>query len=342
MHKFSKFSFFKYIFLAFLIVSSVFIIRKHSQSIIYYKYEGFIYGTTFHIVYQSDKNMDDSISATLNAVDLSLSMFNPQSTISKINQNKTDKTDILFRTVFLLAHRVSQETNGSFDITVAPLVNLWGFGLKNKSQITNITIDSICQFVDYKKVVLSEDKIQKQDQRIQLDCSAIAKGFGVDQVSMLFNRHNISNYMVEIGGEISVKGKNSQNKDWNIGINKPIDTKEQVRTDLQMILQISNIAVATSGNYRRFYYKNGKKYAHTINPHTGYPVNHSLLSATVLAPSCALADAYATAFMVMGEERAKMFLRHHPEIMAYFITSGDGDNEYKTWASPALKKYILQ
>lgn len=337
-----KLSFFKYIFLAFLLIASFFIIRKHSQSVLYYNYEGFIYGTTFHITYQSDKNMDDSIKATLDAVDQSLSMFNPQSTISKINQNKTDKTDLLFRNVYLLAHQVSQETNGCFDITVAPLVNLWGFGLKNKSQITNAVIDSVCKFVDYKKVYLSDHKILKQDRRIQLDCSAIAKGFGVDQVSKLFNRHNISNYMVEIGGEISVKGKNSKKQKWNIGINKPIETKEQIRQDLQIILQISDIAMATSGNYRRFYYKNGKKYAHTINPHTGYPVNHSLLSATVLAPSCALADAYATAFMVMGEKQSKCFLEHHPEIMAFFIMSGDDDKEYKTWASPALKKYILQ
>lgn len=158
-----------------------------------------------------------------------------------------------------------------------------------------------------------------------LDCSAIAKGFGVDAVARLLERKGIKNYMVDIGGEVVVRGKNSKMNAWRIGINKPVDDSLSVNQELQTVLAISDVGMATSGNYRNFYYKGGKKYAHTIDPRTGYPVQHSILSSTVIAKDCASADAYATAFMVMGLDSAKAFCEAHPELDAYFICSGEGD-----------------
>jgi FAD:protein FMN transferase len=180
----------------------------------------------------------------------------------------------------------------------------------------------------------------KKDPRIMLDCSAIAKGFGVDAVARLLERKGIKNYMVDIGGEVVVRGKNSKMNAWRIGINKPVDDSLSVNQELQTVLAISDVGMATSGNYRNFYYKGGKKYAHTIDPRTGYPVQHSILSSTVIAKDCASADAYATAFMVMGLDSAKAFCEAHPELDAYFICSGEGD-KYETYFTDGMKKFII-
>ena len=174
-----------------------------------------------------------------------------------------------------------------------------------------------------------------------LDCSAIAKGYGSDVVARLFRKYDIKNFMIEIGGEIVVSGISENNQPWKIGINKPVEDSTNMNTEIQTILSITNKAMATSGNYRNFYYKGGKKFAHTIDPETGYPVQHSLLSATVLANDCATADAFATAFMVMGVEKAKKILENHKELMAYFVYS-DQKGELKVWYSPELKKKIVQ
>ena len=175
--------------------------------------------------------------------------------------------------------------------------------------------------------------------RNQYDFAAIAKGYGSDVVARLFRSRGVKNFMVEIGGEIVTQGISEKRVPWKIGVTKPTDDSLSVSGELQTVLNVTDMAMATSGNYRNFYYKGGKKYAHTIDPKTGYPVQHSLLSATVLAKSCATADAYATSFMVMGVERAKALLERHPELMAYFIFSQpDGSNA--VWFSPSLKKKI--
>ena len=184
-------------------------------------------------------------------------------------------------------------------------------------------------------------RIKKTDQRIMLDCSAIAKGYGSDVIARLFKKYDIKNFMIEIGGEIVVSGNSESRVPWKIGVNKPIEDSTNTNTELQTVLNITNKAMATSGNYRNFYYKGGKKFAHTIDPKTGYPVQHSLLSATVLAADCATADAYATAFMVMGMERSKKVLEKHKELMAYFIYS-DHQGKLKVWDSPELEKKIVQ
>jgi FAD:protein FMN transferase len=226
------------------------------------------------------------------------------------------------------------------DITVAPLVNAWGFGFKKSTGVDSLIVDSLRQMIGYQKIDLQNNRIMKKDPRIMLDCSAIAKGFGVDAVARLLERKGIKNYMVDIGGEVVVRGKNSKMNAWRIGINKPVDDSLSVNQELQTVLAISDVGMATSGNYRNFYYKGGKKYAHTIDPRTGYPVQHSILSSTVIAKDCASADAYATAFMVMGLDSAKAFCEAHPELDAYFICSGEGD-KYETYFTDGMKKFII-
>ncbi|WP_302609634.1 FAD:protein FMN transferase, partial [uncultured Bacteroides sp.] len=197
------------------------------------------------------------------------------------------------------------------------------------------------QFTGYEKVRLEHGEVIKQDPRTMLSCSAVAKGYSVDVVARLLDWKGIGNYMVDIGGEVVVKGKNPSNSLWRIGINKPVDDSLAVSQDLQTILELSDLGLATSGNYRNYYYKDGKKYAHTIDPRTGYPVQHSILSATVIAQDCMTADALATSFMVMGLEEAERFCEANPEINAYFIYSGD-DGEFKTYYTEGMKKYIAK
>lgn len=299
--------------------------------------KGFIFGTVYNITYQSDKNLEKEIIRELDKVDASLSPFNEKSIISKINRNEEAVVDNYFYDVFNLAMQISEDTNGAFDITVAPIVNAWGFGFKSGSSPTNQYIDSLKQFIGYKKVRINKDKhVVKQDERIMLDCSAIAKGYGSDVVARLFNAKGIKNYMIEIGGEIVASGLSEKRLPWKIGITKPSEDSLGTSNELQTILNITDCAMATSGNYRNFYYKNGKRYAHTIDPRTGYPIQHNILSATVIAKSCAQADAYATSFMVLGLEEAKKILERHPQLLAYLIYTNK-DNEYEVWHSPALK-----
>lgn len=281
----------------------------------------FVFGTIYNITYQSDKDLQQEIEAELMKVDGEFSMFNPQSTVARINSgDSTVERSEMFNEIYQLAQTVSKETDGAFDITVAPLVNAWGFGFKHEQLPTPEQVDSLLQL------------------RNQMDFSAIAKGYGCDVVARLLESHGIHNYMVEIGGEVVVSGKNAKGDDWHIGITKPTEDSLNVEGEMQTVLSITDHAMATSGNYRNFYYQGGRKYAHTIDPRTGYPVQHSLLSATVLAENCATADAYATSFMVLGVEGAKAVLARHPELMAYLIYTNE-KGQLATWASPALSDY---
>lgn len=315
------------VFLLFLIVGTVYVISTHKQVPVHQE-EGAVFGTFYHVTYQYDSMLHDEIKAELSKVDFSLSPYNEASVISRVNRNEDVELDSMFMEVFELSKAVSCRTEGAFDITVAPLVNAWGFGFKNSAQVSQELVDSLLQFVGYEKIRIENGKIVKDDPRVILDCSAVAKGYGADAVARLFDRKGITNYMVEIGGEIVLKGRNPKNKKWSVGIQKPTDDSLSLQNDLQTILKVTDCAMATSGNYRNFYYKDGKKYAHTIDPHKGYPVQHSILSATVLADDCATADAYATAFMVMGLEKAKQLLDELNGLDAYFIYADEkGHNQ---------------
>lgn len=305
------------------------------------KSEGTVFGTIYHITYHSEKKLDEGIKDALDKVNNSLSPFNEKSIISAINNNASMKTDSMFVRVFNLAKQISVETNGAFDITVAPLVNLWGFGFKNMDNVNDAVIDSLMQFIGFESVSLENGEVRKTHPETMLDCSAIAKGYGVDVVGEYLESQGVSQYMVEIGGEVRVRGLNPRGTNWQIGITKPDDDSTCTQSNIQQILKVKDIAMATSGNYRNFYIKGGKKYAHTIDPRTGRPVQHNILSSTVLAKDCATADAYATSFMVLGLEEAKKVLEKHPELMAFFIYSKE-DGSTAEWYSPRLKSLLAK
>lgn len=311
-----------YPFLAFLIIGTI-VILTHSRNEAQREYrsaEGLVFGTSYHITYLFNADLKEDIEQTLTLVDNALSMFNPESTISAVNKAESIHVDdTLFLKVFRRAMEISELTDGAFDITVAPAVNAWGFGFKHAENIRQATIDSLLEITGYRKIHETDGLIVKDDPRIMLDCSAIAKGFGSDMVASMLRAKGISDFMVEIGGEIVLSGQNPKGKLWNIGISKPVDDSLSVSNELQTVLPLTDIAMATSGNYRNFYVKDGRKYAHTIDPHTCQPVSHNLLSATVFAPDCATADALATSMMVMGLDSAQALLSRHPEIHAYLI-----------------------
>ncbi len=302
---------------------------------------GYIFGTSYNITYQCADDHKADIEKALNEVDASLSPFNDTSIITHVNRNEDVVLDKLFLDVFRLAQKINEDTEGAFDITVAPMVNAWGFGFKNGVNPDEKVIDSLRQVVGFQKVRLDEDKIVKTDPRVMLDCSAIAKGYGVDVVANLLRKFGIKNFMVEIGGEVVTSGVNRERMPWRIGVTKPTDDSLSINNELQTVINVTDKAMATSGNYRNFYYKGGRKYAHTIDPKTGYPVQHSILSATVIADDCATADAYATSFMVLGLDKSKKVLERHPEMMVYFIYS-DEKGQNQVWFSPALKDKIAQ
>ena len=327
-------------FLTFLIIGTILII-KHQHNMPYQHNRGSVFGTFYSITYQCDNDLQKEIEAELKKVDQALSMFNQESIISKVNRNEKVELNEMFLQVITLAQKVSQDTDGAFDITVAPLVNAWGFGFKTGDKPSGTSIDSLMSTVGYKKISLKGRQLFKENKNTMLDCSAIAKGYGSDVVAAFLKKRGIDNFMVEIGGEVVTQGISEKRVPWRIGVTKPTDDSLSVDNELQTVLNVTNKAMATSGNYRNFYYKDGKKYAHTIDPKTGYPVQHSLLSATVLADNCATADAYATSFMVMGIEKAKGVLERHPELMAYFIYT-DMRGNLAVWYSPSMKDKILE
>lgn len=317
-----------------LVLGTIFVINQQ-RSMPYQHEEGMVFGTFYSVKYQHDRSLKKEIEAELQRVDDALSPFNKKSIITAVNNNKPTQLNDMFLYVFDLAKQISKDTDGAFDITVAPLVNAWGFGFKNDCPPTDHTVDSLLQIVGYDKVRLMGKAVRKDDPRIMLDCSAIAKGYGSDVVARYLKSQGVKNFMVEIGGEVVTSGINPNRVPWVIGVEKPVDDSVATKSKLMTTLNVTDIAMATSGNYRNFYYKNGKKYAHTIDPQTGRPVQHNILSATVLAKECAVADAYATSFMVMGLEKTKQLLERHPELKAYIIYDDHG--KYKTWQTPNLK-----
>ena len=328
-----------FLWLAFLILATIWILARRNQKTDFNTASGFVFGTVYKITYQCKDDLKPEIEAELKRFDQSLSPFNDSSVISRVNRNEELVTDSFFQTCFNRSMEISRETEGAFDITVAPLANAWGFGFKKGTFPDSLMIDSLLQFTGYEKVKLENGKVIKQDPRTMLSCSAVAKGYSVDVVAHLLDRKGIKNYMVDIGGEVVVKGKNATGDLWRIGINKPYDDSLAVKQDIQTILNLTDVGMATSGNYRNYYNKDGKKYAHTIDPRTGYPVQHSILSSTVVAEDCMTADALATSFMVMGLEEAEKFCKANPMIDAYFIYSGE-NGEFKTYYTDGMKRYF--
>lgn len=310
----------------------------------YFKLAGLTQGTSYHITYESrdSLNLQYEIDSLLSDFDKSFSTYLPSSIISRININDPDVTiNEHFIKVFNKAYEIYKATDSVFDITVAPLVNAWGFGFTEKANVDSTMIDSLLQFIGMDKVMIEDRKIRKKHNEIMLDCNAIAQGYAVDVITDYFDRKRIKNYLVEIGGEINTRGVNEKGNIWLIGLDKPIEGNIIPGTYLQAKIRLKNSSLATSGNYRKFYEKDGIKYAHSINPKTGYPVLKKLLSATVIAEDCMTADAYATAFMVMGLEKTKEFLREHKELEAYLIYSDDQE-KYKVFTTGGMRRNIIE
>jgi thiamine biosynthesis lipoprotein len=295
--------------------------------------DGLVFGTVYSITYSNSNNQDLSqqITNALDAVNNSLSMFNKESVISKINNNQPVVLDSLFLAVWEKGQYVSRCTDGAFDMTVAPLVDLWGFGLKNREKVESVAVDSVRQYVGYELAVLKDGVISKSYPEMRIDAGAIAKGYACDVVADTLEAYGCTDFCIEIGGELVVKGVNPKGANWHIAINKPLEDSLCLNREIQDVIELTNCGMATSGNYRNYYEMDGKKYSHTIDPRTGYPVQHSLLSATIVAPDCMTADAWATACMVGGLENAKVWVKDNPEIKGYFIYEEDG--VLKVWKS---------
>lgn len=304
---------------------------KDEPRLRYFRNEGKVFGTYYNIRYEARADLQDSINAALTAFDNSLSMFNPHSILSAINDNRDTTTDAAFEAMWSEAERVYALSGGAFDITVAPLVNFWGFGRRVagdsysnlQSSISNLQspIDSLLSFVGFEKVALVNHRVVKDDYRTQIDGGAVAKGQACDMIAAVLSRQGCTNWLVDIGGEVVAHGVNDKGAPWHIGITKPNLNNEGAQEDLQQVLAVSDIAMATSGNYRNYYYADGERRSHTIDPRTGYPVQHSLLSATVVSSSCMRADALATACMVLGAEEALAMIDRAGDAACYLIVA---------------------
>ncbi len=300
--------------------------------------QGQAQGSTYRIVYEdlAGNDFSKSIDSLFLIIDKSMSLWDANSLISNINGNNTNgPVDVHFENVFRSSELISRTTNGYFDVTVGPLVKAWGFGTKKGLSLPNQTaVDSLRKLVNYKNVSLKAGRISKKYQEIQLDFNAMAQGYTVDVVADFLIKKGIHNFLVEIGGEVRAKGKNSKGEVWKVGVENPAD-----ENNLKAIVALNDKSLATSGSYRKFFLKDGKKFSHAIDPHLGKPVSHNLLSITVLTNNCASADAYATAFLVMGFEKSKVIAqRQKIEFLAIY----EENNRLQTFATEGFKKAILE
>jgi thiamine biosynthesis lipoprotein len=303
-------------------------------------FSGQTMGTTYSLTYltESGKNLQSSVDSLLVVFNNSLSTYIPDSEISKFNRMDTLAFNLPYLPQVLNASKtVYENTSGAFDPTVGPLVNVWGFGPGGPELKDSTDIEALLKLVGFDKVNFDQKEVRKTVPGVYLDFSAIAKGQGVDVIADFLTKRGIENYLIEIGGELVARGVNEKGELWKVGINRPDEAASA--SDLYSIIALENRGMATSGNYRNFYVKDQIKISHTINPATGYPVNHNLLSATVLAKDCMTADAYATAMMVMGVDRAIQLDSLLSEIEVFLIY-GDGKGGYKTFASESLKPYL--
>ncbi len=308
----------------------------------YTSIQGFTQGTTYHITYQLPPGQDlqDEVDSLLGLFDRSLSTYDSTSIITAINLNQPDViTDSMFRTVFRESARVYQITGGAFDITLGPVINAWGFGPGERLEVDSAMVDSLLRYVGMEKVILVGDRVRKSDPHVQLNVNAIAQGYAVDVVSAYLEQQGCRNYMVEIGGEIRTRGVNPDGNFWRIGIDRPEFGNMIPGEQLQVIISMHNRSLATSGNYRKFYERDGVRITHTIDPATGFPKESNLLSVTILCDECMTADAYATACMAMGLEKAQDFIGDQKGVDAYFIY-GDELGAYQIWFTDGLQKYL--
>jgi len=295
-----------------LFMFSLFVFSCRPEAPKYIQLEGQAQGTTFHITYSDSlgRNFSAQVDSLFRLIDKSMSLWDSTSVISRLNRNEPGVVvDEHFSAVFKRSQEVSAATGGVFDITVGPLVRAWGFSYKKGLPMPDSAqVDSLRRLIGFQKIRLENGMLLKADPRMEVDMNAIAQGYTVDLIAMFLEKHGIRHYMVEVGGEVRTAGQNERAEDWRIGIDKPTGGEGADRP-LQTVVSLSGKSMATSGSYRKFVERDGKKYSHAIDPQTGYPITHSLLSMSVIAENCATADAYATAFLVLGLEKSMEIAR---------------------------------
>lgn len=309
----------------------------------YAEINGLTQGTTYHIVVEKSPGIDimvlrQKVENLLAEVDNSLSIYNDSSVISLINAGVSDLTDTLFREVFRSSAIVSELSGGLFDITIGPLVKAWGFGPDAIKRFDESMLDSLLALVGMDKVHLAGERLVRANPGMFIDVNAIAQGYTVDLLVELLRQEGIEECLVEVGGEVRTAG-DKRGQGWHVGIDTPADGNYIPGADMQAKVRLDNRSLATSGNYRKFFVEDGVKYSHTIDPRTGYPVRHTLLSATVIAPECAVADAWATVCMVAGTGEAIALIEKYDFLEGYLIFS-DEKGEMRSWISNGVKDLI--
>jgi thiamine biosynthesis lipoprotein len=307
--------------------------------------QGDAFGTTYNIQFYSEKDIDfkKGLDSVIAAVNHSVSTYIPDSDISKVNKgDSTVVVDSIFREVFEISSEVNKKTNGYFDPTIGVLRNAYGFGdVKPLKQIDSTTLDSLMEYVGFQKVKIKSDgTISKEYPQIYFDFNAVAKGFGIDCLGRYLEAKGVTDYLIELGGEILTKGENiEKNQEWVVGI-EAVDSALEDRT-FEATVRLKNVGMASSGNYRKFRIDSlsGKKFVHTLNPLTGSAEMSDVTSATVIAPTCGVADAYATSFMALGLEKSKELLKNLPNVEAY-LTFNDSLNNHQVFMTDGFKKRL--
>lgn len=336
---------FKYIFftVSFSIISSLILTSCNNQTLSTHKFtiQGFTQGTTYNITYEDSvkRITKKTIDSILIEFDNSCSIYNDSSLISKINNNTCDTLDSYIKECLNISKELYLISDSLFDITIKPIIEAHGFVAKKK--LNEINLDSIIQFIGFDKISIQNNKLNKQDPRTEIDLNAIAQGYSVDVISRYFDKLDIKNYIVEIGGEVFARGKNYKGKRWRVGIDKPIDGTVNSAAGYMSIVKLNNLGLATSGNYRKFYIsEDGQRINHTFNPKTGLTVASNLLSSTILAPSAMIADGYATVCMTVGLEKSIKILERDSTLYGMLVYS-DGDS-IKSYITPNLKDKIVR
>ena len=293
----------------------------------YKQINGVIWNTTYHITYKSDKDFSDSVINALRVVERSVSAFDPKSIVSQVNRNEAVELDSIFRKVYLKSVELNKLSFGYFDPTVSPLINAMGFGYEETEKVEKL--DSLFDFIGISKSRIEDNRLVKDDSRLTFNFSAIAKGFGSDEVAEMFRRNGVNDFIVEIGGEVVAHGKSPRGGAWNVAIESP---SADLKREAKLIVELENKSMATSGDYRNFKVEEGKKYSHIVNPITGRLTPTDIVSATIVAEHCIDADAFATSCVAMGSELAKIMVEDN-HIAAYFIL-----DDMTVWSSSEFKK----
>lgn len=306
--------------------------------------DGVMLGTRLHLIADTPAEAQELYAAAMRLdaeAKRSMSLFDPQSLLNRLNRNETDTIDAHIRRNLLLADSVARLSAGAYDITVAPLVQAWGFAGRTAEAAPDV--DSLLAFVGFDKIRIEGGRLRKADPRVQLDLNSVAKGYTVDLLAALVEGTGAENYIVDIGGEVRCRGVNRSGQPWRIGVESPYDGNMTDGEYIERRIALTGGAMASSGNYRRFYLDaSGRKVAHTIDPHTGYSRLSRLLSATVVAPTCAEADALGTMFMALGDEEALRFAAARPDLPVYLILAADGGEGFEEYLSPAMEKLIIK